>query len=154
MNTDFNISNTKLLASLLGLALLALFSCEGDSPEHQEEAALRDKVYTVHDAAMPKMSELHRLKKQLRKLPKETVAEGSEAQKKVANVMDMLEKADNGMMSWMNAFKEPAKLRKSMTHEEIMKYLVEEETTITNVNTEMDLSMDAARKLLDSLSAK
>lgn len=151
LSTTFN-SRTIALPTVFVLLFSSLFSaCNSKNPDYQAQSALRDKVYVIHDTAMPKMAELNRLKRQLKKISDEKLAGKPDLKKRVEDTLDHLEKADSGMMTWMANFKEPAKLRKSISHEEIMQYLSTEEATITQVHEAINASMDEAKKILEEV---
>ena len=130
--------------------VLFLFSCQSGNEERNAEKQIRDEIYAIHDDVMPKTSEIHRLKRQLKKFPDQNVADPV-VKKQILETVVILEKADEGMMSWMNSFKEPAKLRKAKTHEEIMVYLDEEKAKISQVRSDMLNSIETAKALLATL---
>lgn len=131
-------------------AVLFLFSCKLDKEALNTEKAMRDEIYAIHDDAMPKMGELNRLKRQLKKV-RPNYASDSVIDRQILDVVLMLENADEGMMTWMAAFKEPAKLRKAKSHEEIMAYLNSEKEKISQVRTDMFDSIETAKALLATL---
>ncbi len=135
---------------LMIASLLFVFGCQINRSEINEEKILRDEIYAIHDEAMPKTAEIHRLKRQLKKIPDQNIP--SEIEKKqILETIVLLEKADDSMMSWMSSFKEPAKLRKAKSHAEIMVYLNEEKNKISQVRTDMYESIEKARALLATL---
>jgi hypothetical protein len=69
----------------------------------------------------------------------------------VAAAISFLGKAEDGMMEWMVQFKQPAKLRESKKHEEIMAYLEAEKQRISQVRDDMNNSIKAAGQLLASM---
>ena len=143
----------KLIISTLSLlSILFLVACQADSAERKAEKIMRDEIYAIHDDVMPKNSEINRLKRQLKKFPEDKIPDPV-VQQQIRETILQLEQADDGMMSWMNNFKEPAKLRSAKTHEEIMVYLENEKKTIAQVRTDMLESIVAAKALLASLNA-
>jgi succinate dehydrogenase flavin-adding protein (antitoxin of CptAB toxin-antitoxin module) len=142
-----NIANLSFWAFY---ALVLLASCQSNDADRMAEKALRDEIYAIHDEVMPKTSEINRLKRQLQKWPDEKLTDPA-IKNQVQENMALLDKADEGMMSWMNNFKEPAKLRNSKSHEEIMVYLEAEKVTISQVKSDMLGSIESAKALLATL---
>lgn len=133
------------LSSVLVFVLFIIASCGGSRPEIEQEDALRNEVFAIHDAVMPRMSEIVKLKGKLRELPMDTT---NEAVMRAA--ISQLEKAEEGMMDWMNKFTQPEKLRETKSHEEIMQYLSAEKNTISQVRDDMNNSIQVAERLLGS----
>ncbi len=121
------------------------FACGANDPSIEKEDALRSEVFAIHDEVMPRMSEIVALKGKLEALnPDSTKAA------EIAAAISLLGKAEDGMMEWMVQFKQPAKLRESKKHEEIMAYLAAEKQRITQVRDDMNNSIKAAEQLLAS----
>ncbi len=126
------------------LAALVFAACGAESEVVQKEEALLKEVFAVHDAVMPKMSEIVSLKGQLKELEAADTTKAVEAK----DAISQLEKGEEGMMDWMNKFMQPGKLRKSKKHEEIMSYLEREKQRITQVQDDMNNSIEAAKRVL------
>lgn len=141
----------KNLLSFCSIALLTflLNACGSDDPNHLLQNELRDEIMVVHDEVMPKMGDIHKLKKNLKKIAGD---EQMQAGDPIFDMLAQLENADEGMMSWMAEFKQPSKLRGSKTHEEIMAYLAEEKLKIEKVRDEMLSSIAEGTELLESFS--
>ena len=131
-----------VLATLF-LTLLMAFSCGGPNPEHTAQDELRDEVFVIHDEVMPKMGDIVRLKVGLTELSVDSL---KEAQVKAA--ISQLEKAEDGMMNWMNEFTAPEKMRDSKSHAEIIGYLNNEKTEISKVRDDMLIGISSAEKIL------
>lgn len=90
----------KVVSSLCILAVLIIgvLSCghKGDKSD-----PLYKEVMAIHDEVMPKLSTIHKLKKALRK-------EEEDASPTILQLITDLEKADEGMMKWMEQFSPPA----------------------------------------------
>ena len=127
----------------LFFALILAYGCGGPNPEYSAQDALRDEVFVIHDEVMPKMSEIVQLKGSLLEM---TADSTNEVEAKAA--ISQLEKAEDGMMTWMNKFTGPEKLRGTKRHEEIMAYLENEKTEISKVRDAMHNSIQYATKLL------
>ncbi|MFK8101429.1 MAG: hypothetical protein AB8G15_02845 [Saprospiraceae bacterium] len=135
---------------LLGMSLLAM-AC-GDN--YQAQQAAHDKVMEIHDDVMPKTSEIQRLVRSLKKHLK--IEEGQppldDATKaKIESVMQQLEAADEGMMSWMSSYKKP---KKEMEKAAALAYLEKEKAQITKVRTEMLASIEVGTALVRELEGK
>ncbi|MAT53636.1 MAG: hypothetical protein CMN32_04090 [Saprospirales bacterium] len=158
----------KLTTFLALLSLLTFtFGCansgsENVAEENAEETAvdpavasqdsLRDVVMEIHDAVMPKMGEINRLQRELRKW-KEAHPDAEPATKEeILKTLDWLTKADEGMMDWMAGFSQPANLRDSLSHEAIMEYLAGEQKKVQVVYDDINGSIAAAKALLEKLN--
>jgi hypothetical protein len=122
------------------------FACGSSSPDIEKEDALRNEVFVIHDEVMPRMAEIVALKGKLEALnPDSTKAA------EVTAAISFLGNAEDGMMEWMVQFKQPAKLRESKKHEEIMAYLEAEKQRISQVRDDINNSIKAAEQLLASM---
>jgi len=90
--------------------MLFLFSsCNLNQAENSEqEYALKkldNEVMEIHDAVMPRMSEIGRLKRQM----SEKLKENTDPQKAegIQQMIYQLGEADEAMMNWMGEFKRP-----------------------------------------------
>ena len=129
----------RLLYILLCAAAL-LTSCKPDIKSDANQA-LYDEVMLVHDEVMPKMSDIHKLRKQIRKAYPDKSVAGYEAS---LVVLTKLEEADEGMMEWMANFKVPEETDAT----EQKAYLMQEKVAIQKVSDDMYAAMAAAKKLL------
>ncbi len=89
-------SITSVLAIII--LLLSIQSCQSPQEKQTKADPLYQQIMDIHDDVMPKLSKIHKLKKQLKK---SVEAESTEVQRLILN----LDTADEGMMSWMAAFK-------------------------------------------------
>ncbi|MBK8563881.1 MAG: hypothetical protein IPN76_11200 [Saprospiraceae bacterium] len=133
-----------LFISIFTAVLLA--ACGANDQNIETEDALRDEVFVIHDAVMPRMSEIVAFKGKLEALTTDSLKE-----QEIKAAIMVLEKAEDGMMEWMAQFQQPNKLRGSKTHEEIMTYLEQEKQRITKVRDDMNNSIEAAEQLLASM---
>ncbi len=134
-NFGFSISVAVFLFLFVG--------CNGSSEAIEQEDALKDEVFAIHDEVMPRMSDIVRLKGSLKEMPTDSI---NEMEAKTAHTQ--LEKAEDAMMDWMNKFTPPGKLRETKSHEEIMDYLQNEKLEITKVRDAMNSSIEAAEQFL------
>ena len=113
----------------------------------QEQKRL--EIQGIHDAVMPEMSTLNRLARTLKPLLAKDSKLDENEREIVQDVVNRLEKADEGMMNWMGEFHwnlDP--LRDSLNHQGIMSYLAAEETTATEVDSQMRNSIVDAQALV------
>lgn len=141
----------KIFRVLTGILLLYIFACQSNDPNHIAQESLKDELMVVHDEVMPRMGEIHKLKKQLKKLSSKSI-EGTDNSdlEEIRNAIKDLEKADDGMMEWMASFKSPSKLRGEKSHDEIMNYLKDEKIKIEQVKVDMTKSIEQATKLVEN----
>ena len=125
-------------------------SCSEASPEEKIQNELHKSLYEVHDAIMPEMSTINRISRNLKKVKKNTELDSLQ-NAQIETALINLEKADEGMMDWMEHYKSPKKWRGEKTHEEIMSYLNTEKEKITQVKIMMENSIEAGEDLLNSL---
>ena len=120
-----------------------LTSCGGSDSAFEQEDALRNEIFAIHDEIMPKMTEIVQLKGGLIELPTDPTNETT-----VKAALVQLEKAEDAMMDWMNNFTAPEKMRGNKSHEEIMAYLQAQQEEITKVQQMMNNSIDGAGRIL------
>lgn len=125
---------------ILSVCLSTFYSCQKLEPEVEKRY---EEVMAIHDEVMPRMSDIHRLKKRLSKVDTAQLTDMS------PNILLdhslKLEKADNAMMDWMANFKKP---KKDMPEDIAIAYLYEEKKAITAVRDLMLESIKEAEALL------
>jgi len=112
-------------------------------------------MMVVHDDVMPKMGNINAVGKQLKEYVaanKETLDSGS--LERISVVQFALQKADDGMMSWMNGLKQLPALRKELNHEAIMLYLQEQTKIIDSVKGAMLSSIEKGTALMNELNSQ
>ena len=134
--------------NLMSFIAILLFSCQSNDPNHIEQEKRHDEVMVVHDEVMPRMGEIHKLGKELKKVVKNNSVENDSILNEIKNTIKYLESADDGMMDWMHEYSRPSKLRKDKTHEEILAYLDEEMKKVEKVKYDINTSIENAQKLL------
>jgi len=127
---------------LFYLIPVVLFLTLGCGPKHNdsEVEALYDKVIEIHDDVMPKISDISKLRRKIRK-------QESKSPESLM-LLNQLENADDAMMSWMSDF-QVYKSYKDSTKESKMKYLNSEKVKITNVSDEMYEAINSAKEYLN-----
>lgn len=121
--------------------LCSLLACKTEFANKKVETAY-NSVMEVHDEVMPKISDIQKLKKQLKKVEKQPEL--------VAELKTRLEAADDGMMEWMKDFK----LDKKAPVETQLAYLSEEQIKINKVSFDMKDSIKKATEFLNKNTAK
>lgn len=129
----------RLIFTLLcTIALLA--SCKPNIKSDANQA-LYEEVMAVHDEVMPKMSDMHKLRKQIRKAYPDKSVAGYEQS---LTVLAKLEEADEGMMEWMANFKVPEETDAAQQKA----YLMQEKVAIRKVSDDMYAAMATAKTIL------
>ena len=140
----------KILHLLLLLGALSLvLQCEpntqnkhSNSPSPIDE--LLEEVMAVHDKVMPEMGTIHRLRKKL----KQRLSDGIEdpaLKEKIQATIKTLDDADEGMMSWMAAFKMP----KEDSNAAKLNYLKEQQLQIAKVKEDILNAIEMAKSLVE-----
>ncbi len=152
------MSRTTFFISLLTFLLLQS-ACGSDSKKPEEsievnETQISDReliyqeVMKIHDAVMPKMSEINRIKRKLRD-QMENDASLSDSEKTSVNItIEELAEAEAGMMDWMQAFRAP---KKDDPDQKVIDYLNSEKVSISQVSDQMLKSIKKGTDLLNQL---
>ncbi len=142
--------------TILLTVLLLTAACGGDTPNSNDSTAdsataaedpksiLFAEVMEVHDAVMPKMSEMNRLRRDLKALPESTP--------ETAAAIDSLLMAEEGMWNWMRDFKTLDKFE-GQPDATVLDYLNKEKVIISEVSRQMLSSIDRAQALLKAETA-
>ncbi len=119
--------------------LLLLTNC---GPKHDDEEVkiLYDKVIEIHDEVMPKISDISKLRRKIRKQENKGTPS--------LNIIKQLEDADDAMMTWMTDF-QVYKIYKDSTKESKLKYLNGEKIRIQRVSDEMYTAINTAKDYLN-----
>lgn len=102
-----------------------------------------DKVMEIHDEVMPKMSDIRKAKKSLKKLKTEDNASI------VSAMTSRLDEAEEAMMSWMHDFSKPS----GDDVQAAKQYLDAEMLKIEKVRSEMMGAINAAESMIKQLGA-
>ena len=125
--------------TILILFIFMIVSC-GPNHNDAEVKQLYEEVMTIHDDVMPKISDITKLRRKIRKDKQESV-------ESLQHITD-LEKADDAMMDWMSDFQK-YKTYNDSTKESKMKYLNNEKLRIQSVSDQMYGSLESAKKYLN-----
>lgn len=113
-----------------------------------------DKVMVIHDEVMPKMGTMHQLTKALKTQWESNKSLDTATKDDISIAIQELESADEGMWDWMHNLQQLKPLQESKGHEEILKYLKDQEQSIILVREEMKNSMARADSLMKALDAQ
>lgn len=145
---------------ILTVFAVGVFGCkteQGSTSKHSEaqiseQETIYKEVMSVHDAVMPKVSDIARVAQDLRAfIPNEKVDES--LKEEIFQTVQQLVIAEEEMMGWMNYFNQPAALRDTSSHEAVMSYLRTEKDKITEVKNKMETSLSNGETLLQKLKA-
>ena len=146
------MSRSTILFSFFTLLILQL-SCVSENKEEKEpklteREQLYKEVMEIHDAVMPKMSEINRVKRQLQDLYEVDNSKDDAVKTKLNFSIDELIAAENSMMDWMKAFKAP---KTTDSDEHVVSYLKEEKLKISRVSDQMLSSLENGTILMEQL---
>jgi len=140
---------------LISFSILLLFqaSCSSDTstekePKLPEREQLYKEVMEIHDAVMPKMSEINRVKRNLDDQIEADSLIDDNLKSEVSTMLLELTAAEESMMDWMKGFKVP---KKNQADELVIVYLNEEKLKISRVSELMLISLANGTKLLNQL---
>ncbi|GAB2532280.1 hypothetical protein [Rufibacter soli] len=128
----------------LAFLLTLLVAACAPSPQKKVEV-LQQEVLALHDSAMAKMGTLYTGRKQLTYLKDSVVTKDTAAQQQLAQQINALVQADEHMMQWMRAYRNPD----GKQPEEALLYLQTQKAKIDQVRKEIELTLKAS----DSLAA-
>lgn len=113
-----------------------------------------DKVMVIHDEVMPKMGTMHQLTKSLKNQWESNKSLDAATKDDISIAIQELESADEGMWDWMHDLKQLKPLQESESHDDIIKYLKDQEQSIILVREEMNNSMAKADSILKALEVE
>lgn len=129
-----------------------LFACGEPMTEAQRlEDAKWEAVMANHDVVMPMMGTTNKVRKKLKKALKAKENLAGETVNKINALIGDLDKADEGMMDWMNGFQQLKKLQAEKNHQEILKYLDAQDGIIKQVGVDMTNSIKAGMDFVESM---
>ena len=125
--------------------LVAVFAACQTKSEETDLKALKDEVFEIHDAVMPKMGDLRRVRKALMLQADSLQVSDSVRVNVLLNASDKIADANESMMDWMRNF-DP---NFEGTDEEILNYLNEKKASITKVKEDMLGSLAEGQAILE-----
>lgn len=117
--------------------ILCFGACKQPSPQAKELQALHDTVMSIHDDVMPKIGNIRKLSKTIRKGKNINDSAYIEMNKR-------LQQEDDAMMEWMQQYDKPS----FKNYEEAKAYLLDQKIKIEKVRNGMLNVIDDAEKLL------
>ena len=123
---------------VLSFCFVVALGCKGDFVSSKVEQAYAD-VMEVHDAVMPEMSTLNKLRKQVKKIDGESASS--------LDMIKQLKDANEGMMVWMSEFD----LDRKAPEKSQLEYLRGEQIKIQKVSDDMNGAMTDAREYIISM---
>jgi len=127
------------------MLLLTHASCSSNT--NREKELLYKEVMEIHDAVMPKLSDINRIKRNLKDQMESNPSIDDKLKSNVGVIINELNTADDSMMNWMNAFKVP----NDLADEQVILYLKEEKLKISRVSEQMESSLANGSKMLTLL---
>lgn len=153
----------KKILLFAGILLLG-FSCQNNSPKEDEggklseeeqqkmeQVALEKDVMKVHDEVMPKAGDLKRMERELKAYLGEDSQLDEETKSKVEEIAALLNKAHEGMMTWMAEYGTLSSGFSKMDQKAILDALEGEKKKIEGVANDMENSLEQGQDLLESL---
>lgn len=119
--------------------------------ELKEQQDLWDDLMTVHDEVMPKISNIHKLGRQLKNYSETTEGVSNLVKEQVAATVGLLDEADESMFSWMNNLRQLKPLQDTEKHEDIVIYLRAEQDRMDKVKKDMLISIEKGSMLVQEL---
>tara|TARA_B100000497_G_C7611640_1_gene367327 strand:+ start:122 stop:520 length:399 start_codon:yes stop_codon:yes gene_type:complete len=121
---------------ILILIILGLSMACNNSGSTEESKKLYDEIMKIHDEVMPKMGDIRKLSKQLKKI------EDYQSIDSIVVSLNDLDNAHESMMGWMAQFKMP----KEISNEEEMEFLNSQMKSVTVMKNTMLSALDRAEK--------
>ena len=154
--------------SILFFALILLsWSCQNNAStesgenelteeeqQYMEQQALEKQVMEVHDAVMPKSSDLKRMERELKTYLGEDSQLDEETKSQVEEVANLLNKAHGEMMTWMADYGTLSSGFSKMDQKAILDALEGEKKKIDGVAASMLNSLEMGQELLETLKQK
>jgi len=134
---------------LFSMIVLVMSCAEGGKEESKNKnwkdsaAQLQSRVMEIHDEVMPEMDYMRELRLKL-EATADTLADSSRSQKFTIAAKE-IEDASESMMGWMRNYEPPV----DTAAYSAVKYLLEEEVSISEVNKKMKESIKKAEELLN-----
>ncbi len=116
-----------------------------------QQQKLWDELMAVHDEVMPKISNIHKLSRQLRNHQETTSGLAAAANEQIDKIVQQLDDADESMFSWMNNLRQLKPLQDTEKHEDIVKYLKGEQEKMDKVRDVMLKSINEGASLIEEL---
>ncbi|MEM9337295.1 MAG: hypothetical protein AAGA66_01095 [Bacteroidota bacterium] len=127
------------------LWVLLLIGCQATTNEKVDLKTLKDEVFDIHDAVMPKMGDLRRVRKDL-VLKADSIQEfNQEKAQSLTKASDQIAAANESMMDWMRNFNPDFE----GTYQEVLDYLNEQKAGITKVRDDMEAALKEGKEIIE-----
>ncbi len=146
------MKNSLIITIFIVISTLFLYSCNDHAKKEKEFDDLMQQVIDVHDEVMPKMGDIGSLIKKL-----EAKIDTTETSKKYSKAQKDLKDSYDFMMEWMQDFSKKFPHNEEVTADDTenfntkMKMLKEEEVEVNELKTQINSSIDTAKKLLEEV---
>ena len=128
---------------LEGVAAPAPAAASQDSVPPTPAKILEQETMRIHDEAMAEMADMNRVRRDMKEfMTRARMTE--EGLKQWQQVLTDIEKAEEGMMNWMAAYKDPA----GQPEADALKYLQEQKDKIAKNQADIRAATAAGKKLL------
>jgi hypothetical protein len=128
--------------------LLFIFGCQQKTEEREDVAeetaqvaAYKKEVLAIHDEVMPLMTDIYKMKKQIREKVADSISIGSDKLVELKGIYADLDSADLGMRVWMRKFSQ------------VKTTGVSEQEALSNLKIEMETITTVKKKMLESVAA-
>ena len=132
---------------LIVFLVLNLISCKNNDAE-----VLHNEIMDIHEEVMPQTGEIAYLYLAFRKKVETDLSISSEQKMELMKQADDMEKAEDEMMVWMNAYIPPNKMKSSKNENEILYYLQNQKKIISNIKVHTNASLASGKKWKEMLS--
>jgi hypothetical protein len=129
------------------LFAVCVISCQGPEKNNEKDLGdLKEEVMEVHDAVMPKMGEMRKIRIALSNLADSLASVDSVRSVQIMTKAKEVADASEAMMVWMRQY-EPSK---EGTEEELENYFLEQKKEIQKVSDEMISALESGKALLEN----
>ncbi|HMQ63159.1 MAG TPA: hypothetical protein PKE06_20920 [Flavilitoribacter sp.] len=158
MSNRFAFAAVLLFAGMVSL----FYACGGETAgdgkyskgELDEQQTLWDGVMSIHDPMMQRMGDINRMTNELQGVLDSEAPVPDSTRQQISAAIENLDAADEGMMNWMNQLKRLDDLRAGTKHQNIIRYLRDQQTAVKKVQNDMLSSIETAQKLLDNFAGQ
>lgn len=128
------------------IVLFVLLACQPPSQKKGETdiKAIKEDIFDIHDAIMPKMGDLRRMRKDLMLTADSIQNTDSITAKSLVKIAETIATANQNMMKWMRNFDPDYK----GTNKEILNYMKRQKREITKVKKDMLSSLEKGKNRL------
>lgn len=143
----------RIIQTLVCLAIGVFFVACMKNTEEQQQAQQEswEEMMEIHDEVMPKMSEISRIRRELKAEMEALDSTQTEQMAAIDSTVARLDRADIAMMNWMGDLQQLPELRQNNDHEQIMAYIEEERGKIAAVRMDMLNAIEQGKQMQAAL---